>query len=126
MGNFYDDARFGIEKILTFPGKIDSSAAAYTASPLVFTEDITITEFGIVVTEAYSAGGSVASAQLREGAVVLGNISIPTGSALGTLITAAALTAGNISRADTLTLFSNLSAGAAGECVGFIKYNTRY
>jgi hypothetical protein len=126
MAKVYDDGKFGVEIVLTFPGHCDNVSAAGNISQIPFSQDVVLTEFGIVVTETFTAGGVLSTCQLREGSVVLATVSIPSASAIGAVVTASALTASNIASADTLIFYRNLSAVTSGECDGYVKYRARY
>jgi hypothetical protein len=125
MGTFYSDSRYGVELILTFPGHNDQSVAAGNVSQMPFSQDIVLTEFGVVVTQAYTNFGTITTVQLRESSTVLATVSIPTGSAIGAVITASALTASNISEGDTLIFYRDVTNPGVGESDGYIKYRAR-
>jgi hypothetical protein len=126
MGKHYDDPRFGVNKILTFPGHCDCIAAAGNRSQMTFDEDVVLVEFGIVVTEAITGGGALATVQLRESSTVLGSITVPSASAIGTLITTVTLTTTAIDATDTLIFYGNLSCLTIGEVDGYVKYRERF
>ena len=127
MSKQYDDARFGVSKILTFPGHCDNIAAAGNVSHVVFDEDVILTEFGVVMTETMNiTAGSTATVQLREGATVLGEITLGTGSAIGNVYSTTTLTTTAINSGDTLIFYRNVSTLTIGECDGYIKYRERF
>jgi len=54
MSKAYDDSVYGVEKVLTFaPWTLTNAGVCGT---IIFTEDIYITELGIMITTALSAG----------------------------------------------------------------------
>jgi hypothetical protein len=127
MSRQYDDSRFGVEMILTFPGHCDNITAAGNVSQIPFSQDVTLVEFGIVVTEAFSAGfATQPTMELREGSVVLATISIPSASAIGTVLTTTTLTANTIDKADTLIFYRSITALTSGECDGYVKIRERF
>ena len=126
MSKQYDDSRFGVSKILTFPGHCDNITAAGNVSHVVFDDDIILTEFGVVVTEVFTAGGALATVQLREGSTVLGAITIASASAVGTVLSTTTLTTTAINATNTLIFYRNASCLTLGECDGYIKYRERY
>lgn len=126
MSKIYDDSRYGVEKILTFPGHSDLIAAIGTVSQINFSEDIILTEFGVVISEVITAGGTLPVMSLMEGATELGSISIASASAVGTLVTTVTLTTTSISRGDTIMLYRKTSCATTGECDGYIKYRERF
>lgn len=125
MSKQYDDSRFGIEKILTFPGEANVGDNHGNASQMSFNEDIILTEFGIVITERYTAGGT-GVVQLRESSTVLGQISTTSVSVIGTLLTTVTLTTTAINRGDTLILYASTTCFSTGKCRGYIKYRERF
>jgi len=125
MSKQYDDSRYGVTKILTFPGHCDLIAAAGNVSHVVFDEDIILTEFGVVITE-YVTGVATATVQLREGSTVLGAITVPSLSIIGTVLSTTTLTTTAINSGDTLIFYKNLSNITTGECDGYIKYKQRF
>jgi hypothetical protein len=126
MTKQYDDARFGVEKVLTFPGHCDCINAGANISQIIFSEDVTLLEFGVVITETVTAAGDLCTVQLRESSTVLATISIPSASAIGAVVTTTTLTATNISSGDTLIWYRDASCQSVGECDGYIKYRERY
>ena len=125
MSKQYDDSRYGVTKILTFPGHCDLTAVAGNVSHVVFDEDIILTEFGVVITE-YVTGVATATVQLREGSTVLGGITVPSLSIIGTVLSTTTLTTTAINSGDTLIFYKNLSNITTGECDGYIKYKERF
>ncbi len=127
MGKAYDDARFGIEKVLFFP----ISAALTTATTIgamYFTEDITITEFGFFCTTNMSGAAAVPpTIKLIElGGTALVTLTLPTSGVVGSLTRTASIDTGNsISVGDTLVCMGVATAGA-GVGVPYIKYKPRY
>ena len=126
MSKQYDDARFGVNKILTFPGHVDSISAAGNRSQITFDEDISLVEFGIVVTETYTGGGALATVQLREGSTVLGAITIASSTAIGAIVSTRTLTTTAIDSGNTLIFYHNLSCLTVGECDGYVIYRERF
>jgi len=126
MSKTYADSRYGIEKILTFPS-VTLSAAAATGGALYFTEDITIIEFGLMISTAITATGTAASLDLRKGASILATLTSATGTtALGsTLRTTTGISSTSISNADTL-LVATVLTGSAGAGIPYIKYRERF
>jgi hypothetical protein len=57
---------------------------------------------------------------------VLGTISIPSATAVGTLITTTTLTTTAIAAGDTLIFYRGVSCLTSGECDGYVKYRERY
>jgi hypothetical protein len=126
MSRVYDDARYAVEKVLTFPGHCDCIVAAGNISQVPFSENITLTEFGVVITEAVSGAGPLCIVQLREGSVVLATITVPSASAIGTVITTTTLTASSIDVADTLIFYRSITCLTVGELDGYVKYKERF
>ena len=127
MGKQYDDSRFGVLKILTFPGHCDLISAAGNISQMTFEEDIILTEFGVVMTETMNiTAASIATVQLREGSTVLGEISLGTGSTIGSIYSTTTLTTTAIDAGNTLIWYRNVSTLTIGECDGYVKYRERY
>jgi len=125
MSKVYDDAKYGAENILTFPGHCDLIAVAGNVSHVRFDEDIILTEFGIVITE-YVTGVATATVQLRESSTVLGSITVTSLSIIGAVLSTTTLTTTAINSGDTLIFYKNLSNITTGECDGYIKYRPRY
>ena len=127
MGNAYDNSRYGITKILTFPGEDKSYLnTPKNISHVVFNEDIILTEFGVVITQVYTAGGALAVVELREGSTVLGSITIASASAVGAVISTTTLTTTAIDNGDALVFYHTTSCTTTGKCDGYIKYRERF
>jgi len=127
MGQAYDDSRYDVCKILTFPGEEKSFLRAPgNVSHVVFDEDIILTEFGVVITQVYTAGGALAQVQLREGSTVLGSITIASASAVGAVLSTTTLTTTAIDKGNTLIFYHSVSNTTTGKCDGYIKYRERF
>jgi len=130
MSGSYDDSRFGVEKLLTFPGHCDSVSAAGnpggTVSHIVMPEDIVLSEFGIVITEIYTNGGALCTVTLRDGSTQIATISIPSASTVGTVLSTTTITTTSINKADALHFYNGLTSITLGECDGYVKYRARF
>ena len=123
---FYDNNKFDVEHILNSPVSNDISAAAGELFQINFTEAIELTEFGFYVVTALSDAGGVPTIEIRIGSTVLGTISIPTGTAAGTLITTVSLTTTLVNAGTDLIFYRNATNTGAGDGHPYIKYRERY
>jgi len=129
MSKTYDDPRFAVSKLLTFPGHCDSVSAAGnpggTVSHIVLPEDIVLTEFGVVITEIYTNGGALCTVILKKGSTQIGTITIPSASAVGTVLSTTTLTT-SADSGDALHFYNGLTSITLGECDGYVKYRERF
>lgn len=126
MSQTYDNARFGVEKILTFPSHCDLISAIGTICAVNISEDVVLTEFGVCVSEAITLAGTLPVVTIQEGSTVLGTITIPSGTAIGVLITTTTLTTTNLNAGDTLLFYRNTSCASVGELDGYVKFRERF
>lgn len=124
MSKSYEDSRFGVEKVLTFPS-VTLSSAPYTLAQFYATEDMYITEIGVMVTTKVS-GSTAPTLLLAEGATTLATLSVPTDSAIGALVRSTSVTNSNISNTDTLVLRTAVTATTGGVATPYIKYRERF
>lgn len=129
MSTVYDDSRYGIEKVITFPIVNFAANAANTIfATLTTTEDILPIEFGSWVTTAISGGGgSVAFALQKTGAalVALGSITIATGTAVGANSTATLTSTTALSSGDIL-IVKLTTSNTAGAVQPYLKYRAKF
>jgi hypothetical protein len=128
MGGFYDDSRYGVEKILTSHIDNDISAAAVADELVVLHEAINIVEFGFIVTTAITAGGEITQVQIRTAAsAVVATLSIPTGTAVNTrLRTTTGISQNIFGAGDTLLFQTELTNTGPGAGKMYIVYKERY
>lgn len=124
MSKQYDDAKYGVERTLYFPTATLSAAAANVGSYYA-TEDILITEIGLMCSTAVSGGPGTCSIVLKEGSTVLGTLTIPTGTAAGSVVRTTTLTGNAISNTDTL-IIATLLTTTAGAGTPYLKYKSRF
>jgi len=130
MSSFYDDAKYGVEKIFLLPVPTTAFTATAAFASIVFTEDITITELGIMVSTAVSSPTNpVLSLNDSDAGTVITNniatIAITSTTAIGTLVrTTCAST--SISAGDTLRfMVSTVAVATAGAGYMYFKYKSR-
>lgn len=127
MSKQYDDARFGVEKILQLPPFTISADVALTA--IVLTEDITVTEFGYIVTTATSCPPALSiGAAIRDSAATLATLIIgPAITVIGNSKRQTSISTAASSKNETLTFVTIAGqTGQAGAIAPYIKYKERY
>ena len=126
MGDFYDSPKYDVEHILALPGTGDLSAAAADICRIPMPDPITVVEFGITVKEAITAVSSC-TVILREGGTTLATLSIPSTSAIGTLVSTRTVTANAFGNAGILDFETSVTTAGVGEVSGaYMKYRRRY
>ena len=124
MSATYDDARYGVEKILTFPS-VTITNTGKVAQIIVPTE-VLVTELGYCVSTLLT--GSTFTLYLSSNAVTAGTISAVvclSGVAVGTLQTSAAVTM-TVSNGTTLMIGAANSSAGSGAINVFVKYRSKY
>ncbi len=127
MGKQYDDSRYGIEKILTLPIVTLTSTDTIYAT-LTLTEDITLVSFGLIITTAVTAAGTLATVTIIKSAAAnttLGTLTVASGTALGASTSTTTLTTTSLSSGDTFIVKAAASA-VAGAGQAFVKYRERF
>jgi len=129
MGTMYDDARYGIEKTLTFPIVNTAGAHAAIYATLTLTEDITLVSLGGICTTAISASGALPTITISKSATaltVLGTLTVPSGVAIGSALTpTTTLTTTGLSSGDIL-LIKLATSGLGGSASVILRYRERF
>lgn len=127
----YDSAAYTVEKVLICPIEVDLDATAADVATFDFSENIVITELGIILTETVAGDTTAPVVAIKEGATELASLTVPDGSAAKDVVKTTTITnPNNISSGDTLT-FNHKTKGAdsgtsAGKGYLYIKYKERY
>jgi hypothetical protein len=126
----YDNARYQVTKVFTFPAVGDLTAAADIGA-MKFTENGYIVAFGITVTEAVVAQTTAPVVAVKNGATTIDEITVADATAAGSILENA-LTSIDVDADDKLT-FSVTTAGVAttaGDETGagylYIRYKERF
>ena len=129
MAKAYCDSKYGVENVMFFPPLTISADVDHDL--IVMPINITITEFGYVVTTLTSGSAPITTlgCAIREGSTTLGSIAIgAVGDAVGVLRRDTSITsATSVAKNDTL-VFTTIATqtGQAGAVAPYIKYRERY
>lgn len=129
MSTRYDDARYGVEKILTLPIINTAGAHGTIYATLTLTEDITLVSLGGLVTTAISASGALPTVTIvKSGSsnVTLGTLTVASGIAKGGEVTATTtLTTTSLSNGN-IFLIKLATSGLGGSFSAILKYRERF
>ena len=126
----YSSAEYAVEKVLICPLSADLTSAADVAT-FDFTEDITITELGIMLSTTVAADTTAPVIAIKESTTELASLTVPTASAAKDVVKTTTISSANaISSGDTLTFNVKTAAvdatAAAGAGYVYIKYTERF
>ena len=127
MSKSYDDSRYGIEKVVTFPTMTLVGAINAIGVTLTLDEDWTLVELGAWVTTALSSTGASGSISLNKSAAALtqlGTLSIPNGSAIGTNKSTTTLSTTQLANGDVMVIRLEAS-NLAGVITPYLRYKER-
>ncbi len=128
MGTVYNDARYGVEKVITFPA-INFAAAVLNSvrATITLTEAITPIEFGAWVSTTIATSSAIAMDLNITGTalVALGTITIVSATAVGVNGTATLTSTTSISNGDILIIRATTSS-TAGAAVPYLKYREKF
>lgn len=130
MGNTvsYSDTRFGVEKILKFPA-YSIALANSTLAQFVMTEDILITEFGVMISQTLTNSGNIViKIEESAGANEISTLTLNSASSIGTVQRTTSISDDDaIDSGNTLRLFFSSAEGASiGVVDAYIKYRARF
>ena len=126
----YADSRYSVEKILICPIVADLTSAGDVAT-FDFSENITITELGIILSVTVAGDTTAPVVAIKEGATELATLTVPDNSAAGDVVKTTSITyPNNINSGDTLTFNVKTAAADSGTAAGqgyiYIKYKERF
>jgi len=126
----YADSRYSVEKILICPIVADLTSAGDVAT-FDFSENITITELGIILSTTVAGDTTAPVVAIKEGATELATLTVPDNSAAKDVVKTTTITyPNNINSGDTLTFNVKTAAADSGTAAGqgyiYIKYKERF
>lgn len=126
MSKVYDDSRYGIEKILTFPST--SMVITNSERSITLTEDILPTELGIWVTTAFTLTGAVAGVLTlyKSGAALtqVGALTVYSGAAVYVNPKTTTFTSTGLASGDILVIRTTTS-DSTGIGTPYLKYRAK-